>query len=48
VVSQTDQEGAQPAQQSSQSGGLIDRGGPSGLPRVRGEDKRIPLDVLLN
>jgi predicted small lipoprotein YifL len=34
--------------QSSQGGTLIDRGSSTGLPRVRGEDKRIPLDVLLN
>ena len=38
-----------PQTQSSQSGNtLIDRGSATGLPRVRGEDKRIPLDVLLN
>jgi len=35
-------------QQNSQGGNLIDRGNSSGLPRVKGEDKRIPLDVLLN
>lgn len=39
----------EPGTQNAQSGNtLIDRGGVSGLPRVRGEDKRIPLDVLLN
>lgn len=53
AVSQTGQattgpeQTSQSSQQSSQSG-VIDRGGPSGLPRVKGEDKRIPLDVLLN
>lgn len=56
-VSQTDQpaqtgqatQALQPAQQNSQTGNnLISRGGPGGLPVVRGEDKRIPLDVLLN
>jgi len=39
----------EPGTQNAQGGNtLIDRGGTSGLPRVRGEDKRIPLDVLLN
>jgi predicted small lipoprotein YifL len=53
AVSQGDQTAGGPeqmnqaGQQSSQTG-VIDRGGPSGLPRVRGENKRIPLDVLLN
>jgi predicted small lipoprotein YifL len=55
AVSQTEQATTGP-EQMSQSGqqqqnsqsGVIDRGGTSGLPRVKGEDKRIPLDVLLN
>lgn len=53
AASQTEQTTASPeqmsqsGQQSSQTG-VIDRGGTSGLPRVRGENKRIPLDVLLN
>jgi predicted small lipoprotein YifL len=34
-------------QQSSQSGNVVGRS-KTGLPRIRGEDKRIPLDVLLN
>jgi predicted small lipoprotein YifL len=46
AVSQADE--TAPQNQTSQSGNLIDRGSPTGLPRVRGEDKRIPLDVLLN
>ena len=46
AVSQTDETGQQT--QNAQSGNLIDRGSATGLPRVRGEDKRIPLDVLLN
>jgi predicted small lipoprotein YifL len=44
----TEQTGAGEAAQNSQGGTLIDRGSATGLPRVRGEDKRIPLDVLLN
>lgn len=39
---------AQTAPQASQGNTLIDHGSQGGLPRVRGEDKRIPLDVLLN
>jgi predicted small lipoprotein YifL len=45
AVSQTDQAGGQ---QSSQGGNVVERGGAGGLPRVKGEDKRIPLDALLN
>lgn len=55
AVSQTDEEPrrqtdalGQPTQQASPNDTLISRGGARGLPRVRGEDKSIPLDVLLN
>jgi predicted small lipoprotein YifL len=55
AVSQTDQEQrgqtdalGQPTQQASPNDNLISRGGTRGLPRIRGEDKSIPLDVLLN
>jgi predicted small lipoprotein YifL len=39
------QAGGQP---STQSGTAVSRGGAGGLPRVQGQDKRIPLDALLN
>jgi len=47
VTSQPAESGQQGQQQNS-GNNLISRGGASGLPVVRGEDKRIPLDVLLN
>lgn len=36
------------SQQTQQSGNVFKPAGQSGLPQVKGEDKRIPLDVLLN
>jgi predicted small lipoprotein YifL len=36
------------SQQTQQSGNVFRPSGQGGLPQVKGEDKRIPLDVLLN
>jgi predicted small lipoprotein YifL len=36
------------AGQAQQNTNAVSRGGAGGLPRVQGEDKRIPLDALLN
>ena len=35
-------------QEAATSGEVIRQGGPRGLPLIRGQDKRIPLDALLN
>ncbi len=41
-------EDTQNQEQQASQGALVDRGSVNRLPRVRGEDKRIPLDALLN
>lgn len=44
TAAEVDQQGAQ----NSQNGNTLIGRSESGLPRVRGENKRIPLDALLN
>ncbi|MET0446698.1 MAG: lipoprotein [Pseudorhodoplanes sp.] len=35
-------------QEQTTSGEVLRQGGPRGLPIIKGQDKRIPLDALLN